>query len=88
MSICSCNNVFREKIDEIITQPTIYRVIGYFWMSNAYFAVATDSQFDLVFETRDEATVKTIDSSTFSTNAPSHAFCQRCKQHRLKALDE
>ena len=49
----------------IITQPTIYRVIGYFLMSNVYFAVATDSQFDLVFKACDEATVKTIDRSTF-----------------------
>ena len=35
-------------------------------MSNAYFAVATDSQFDPVFKARDGATVKTIDRSTFS----------------------
>ena len=42
-------------------------------MSNAYFAVATDSQFDPVFEVCDEATVKTIDRSAFWTIAPSHA---------------
>ena len=70
----------------LITQPT--RVIGYFWMSNAYFAVANDSQFDPVFKARDEATVKTIDRSTFWTISPSRAFCQKCKQRRLKALDE
>ena len=34
-------------------------------MSNAYFAVATDSQFDPVFKARGEAIVKTIDRSTF-----------------------
>ena len=34
-------------------------------MSNAYFAVATDSQFDLVSKARDEVTVKLIDRSTF-----------------------
>ena len=34
-------------------------------MSNAYFAVATDSQVDPVFKARDETTVKTIDQSTF-----------------------
>ena len=56
-------------------------------MSNAYCAVATDSQFEPVFEARDEATVKTIDRSTFWTIAPSPAFCQKCK-HRLKAVDE
>ena len=70
------------------TKPTIYRVIGYFLMSNAYFAVATDSQFDPVFKAREEATVKTIDRSTFWTIAPSRAFCQKCKQRRLKAIDE
>ena len=57
-------------------------------MSNAYFAVATDSQFDPVFKARDGATVKTMDLSTFWTIAPSRAFCQKCKQRRLKALDE
>ena len=57
-------------------------------MSNAYFAVATDSQFDSVFKARDEARVKTIDRPTFWTIAPSRAFCQKCKQPRLKALDE
>ena len=34
-------------------------------MSNAYFAVATDSQFDLFFKACDGVTVKTIDWSTF-----------------------
>ena len=69
--------------------PTYYiQKIGYFWMSNAYFAVATDSKFDPVFQACDEATVKTTDQSTFWTIAPSSAFCQKCKQHRLKALDE
>ena len=48
-------------VDSISTQPTIYRVTGYFLMSNAYFAVATDSQFDPVFKACDEATVKTVD---------------------------
>ena len=49
-------------------------------MSNAYFAVATDSQFDPVFKARDEAT---------TTVAPSRAFfCQKYKQRRLKDLDE
>ena len=72
----------------IITQPTIYRVIGYFWMSNAYFAVATDRQFDPVFKIRDKVTVKTIDRSTFWTIALSCADCQKCKQGRLKAFDE
>ena len=57
-------------------------------MSNDYFAVATDSHFDPVFKARDEATVKTIDRSTFWTIAPSRAFCQKCKQRRLKAIDE
>ena len=38
-------------------------------MSKAYFAVATDSQFDLIFKARGEATVKTIDRSTFWTIA-------------------
>ena len=61
---------------------------GYFWMSNAYFAVATDSQFDLVFKARDEVTVKTVDRSTFWTVTLSRAFCQKCKQHRLKVFDE
>ena len=48
---------------KIITQPTIKRVIGSFWMSYAYFAVATDSQFDLVFKACDGATVKTVELS-------------------------
>ena len=76
----------KQKLFCIITQPTIYRVIGYFWLSNAYFAVGTDSQFDPVFKI--EATVKTIDRSTFWTIAPSRAFCQKCKQRHLKALVE
>ena len=38
-------------------------------MSNAYFAVAIDSQFDPVFKARDKATVKIIDRSTFWTIA-------------------
>ena len=57
-------------------------------MSNAYFAVATDSQFDPVFKVRDKATLKTIDRSTFWTITLSRAFCQKCKQRRLKAIDE
>ena len=57
-------------------------------MSNAYFAVAIDNQFEPVFKASDEATVKAIDRSTFWTIAPSHAFCQKCKQRRIKALDE
>ena len=43
-----CDVTSSCRIDVIITQPTIYRVIGYFLMSNAYFAVATDSQFELL----------------------------------------
>ena len=50
-------------------------------MTNAYFAEATESQFDLVFKACDEATVKTVYRSTFWTIAPSHAFCQKCEQH-------
>ena len=42
-----------QKRKLFITQSTIYRVIGYFWMSNFYFAVATDIQFDLAFEAPD-----------------------------------
>ena len=56
---------FNHLIFIVITQPTIYRVIGYFCMAGAYFAVAIDCQFDPVFEARDEATVKTIDRPTF-----------------------
>ena len=57
-------------------------------MSNAYFAVATDSQFDPVFKACDGVTVKTTDQSTFWTVAPSRAFCQKCKRRRLKDTDE
>ena len=57
-------------------------------MSNAYLSTATDGQFDPVFKARDEATVKTIDRSTFWTIVPSRAFCKKCKRRCLKALDE
>ena len=43
----------KREITKLITQAAMYRVIGYFWMSIAYFAVATDSQFDPVFKARD-----------------------------------
>ena len=57
---------FCQQMSQMPLLPNLlYRVIGYFLMSNAYFAVATDSQFDPVFKARDEATVKTIDRSTF-----------------------
>ena len=68
--------------------PNISEVVGYFLMSNAYFAAATDSQFDPYFKARDEVTIKTISRSTVWTVAPSRAFCQKYKQRCLKASDE
>ena len=34
-----CDKLLKNKAFNIITQRTIYRVIDYFWMSNAYFAL-------------------------------------------------
>ena len=75
-------------LSELWIKVYVVVVVGYFWMSNDYIAVATDSHFDPVFKACEEATVKTIDRSTFWTTAPSRAFCQKCKQCRLKAIDE
>ena len=65
------------EIRKLLPNLLCTSIIGYFWISNAYFAVATGSQFDPVFKARDGATVKTIDRSTIWTVAPSRAFCQK-----------
>ena len=54
-------------------------------MSNAYFAVATDSS---LIRFSKHVTGWQSKLLTGQTVTPSHAFCQKCKQRRLKDLDE